>query len=91
MLSICSTLARAHRGTTGLSDIAANTLAHRLAAHFTPNKRPSGRLERSTVDRIAEFVDAELSAPLAADRRGVDHTEGDPSLPQIPAQRASDR
>jgi AraC family transcriptional regulator len=68
VLAVCSTLARAHRGTTGLSDIAANTLAHKLAAHFAPDRRPSGRLERSTVDRIAEFVDAELSGPLTIDR-----------------------
>lgn len=68
VLAICSTLARAHRGTTGLSDIAANTLAHKLAAHFTPGRRPSGLLEKRTVDRIAEFVDAELSGTLTIDR-----------------------
>lgn len=68
VLAICSTLARAHRGTIGLSDMAANTLAHRLAAHLNPGRRPAGRLEKRTVDRIAEFVDAELSGTLTIDR-----------------------
>ena len=74
VLAISSILRSAHASTTGLSDIAASTLAHRLADHLRTEyagigRRPrTGLLDRRTVDRITEFVDAELPTELTLDR-----------------------
>ena len=74
VLAISSVLRSAHASRTGLSDIAASTLAHRLAEHLRveyagiPGARRKGLLDRRTVDRIAEYVDTELEHELTLDR-----------------------
>ena len=74
VLAISSILRSAHAATTGLSDIAASTLAHRLAEHLgteyagLPAPKRNGLLDRRTVDRIADYVDAELPYELTLDR-----------------------
>jgi len=75
VLAIASILRRAHLAGAGLSDVAASTLAHRLAGHLLEQyggvrlpRRPAGLLDRRTVDRVAEFVDASLSEELTLDR-----------------------
>lgn len=76
VLAICSVLKRVHAGGGTLTDVAASTLAHRLAAHLLvhyggrPDVRERGpaRLDRATVDRVAELVDAELPGTLTLDR-----------------------
>jgi AraC family transcriptional regulator len=72
VLAIASPLRRAH--VSGLSDLAASTLAHRLVGHLlahysdaTPDRR-TGVLDRRTVDLVTEFVDASLAGPLTLDR-----------------------
>lgn len=74
VLAIASILKRVHTTGCDLSDVAASTLAHRIAEHILDNhagrtgrSRP-GRLDRRTVDRVASFVDAELSGELTLDR-----------------------
>jgi AraC family transcriptional regulator len=73
VLAISSILRRVHASGTTLSDIAASTLAHRIAEHLREEyagqkaTRP-GRLDRATVDRIAEYVDAELDGELTLDQ-----------------------
>ncbi|HEV2779898.1 MAG TPA: AraC family transcriptional regulator [Actinophytocola sp.] len=75
VLAISSILRRVHATGSTLSDIAASTLAHRLAAHLLEHygfrrisRREKGILDRGTVDRVAEFVDAELGGVLTLDR-----------------------
>jgi AraC family transcriptional regulator len=59
-----------------LTDIEASTLAHRLVAHLArsyagaprADRPPAGGLDRRTVERVAEYVDADLSATIALDR-----------------------
>ncbi|HEY3951947.1 MAG TPA: hypothetical protein VGM53_01105, partial [Streptosporangiaceae bacterium] len=76
VLAICSVLKRVHAAGGTLTDAAASTLAHRLAAHLLvhyggrPAMRERGpaRLDRATVDRVTELVDAELSGTLTLDR-----------------------
>lgn len=76
VLAVCSVLKRAHTAGASLSDVAASTLAHRLAGHLLthycyPRYRPeraSGHLGRTAVDRVAEYVDAELAGTLTLDR-----------------------
>jgi AraC family transcriptional regulator len=76
VLAICSVLKRAHATGGGLSDVAASTLAHRLAGHLLVHyggvrvvrERGPARLDRATVDRVTELVDAELPGPLTLDR-----------------------
>lgn len=78
VLGIASILKRVHAMGTILSDVAASTLAHNLAWHLVEHygvgrgldgvPRLPGRLDRRTVDRVAEFVDAELSGVLTLDR-----------------------
>jgi AraC family transcriptional regulator len=74
VLAISSILRRVHASGSTLSDIAASTLAHRIAEHLReeygggPSPTPAGRLDRATVDRIAEYVDAELASELTLDR-----------------------
>ena len=78
VLGIASILKRVHATGSTLSDVAASTLAHRLAGHLldyycgrrggdTASSVPA-RLDRRTVDRVAAFVDAELSGVLTLDR-----------------------
>lgn len=68
VLAIGSALRRAHA--TGLTDVAASTLAHRLVDHLLdryaglpePDRRArAGRLDASTVDRVAQLVEARLA------------------------------
>lgn len=75
VLGIASLLKRVHTTGSALSDLAASTLAHGLARHLVdqycggvPNRPAPGRLDRRTVDRVAEFVDAELAGVLTLDR-----------------------
>ena len=76
VLAICSVLKQAHTADASLSDMAASTLAHRLAGHLLTHygqsrcrpARPPGQLDRKTVDRVTEFVDAELSGTLTLDQ-----------------------
>ncbi|HEY2280865.1 MAG TPA: hypothetical protein VGI00_21110, partial [Streptosporangiaceae bacterium] len=71
VLAIGSAFRRAHA--TGLTDVAASTLAHRLVDHLLeryaglpePDRHArAGRLETATVDQIAELVEARLGGPL---------------------------
>ena len=76
VLGIASILRRVHATGSALSDVAASTLAHRLAGHLLEQysgrrniTRPAtGRLDRRTVDHVAAFVEAELSGVLTLDR-----------------------
>lgn len=75
VLAIASILKRVHLAGSVLSDLAASTLAHRVAGHLLehysdvhPDRRTTGVLDRRTVDRVTEFVDAELSGALTLDR-----------------------
>lgn len=76
LLAIASVLKRVHAAGTDLSDIAASTLAYRLADHLSrryggerrDDARPRGALDQASVDRVAEYVDANLSGPLTLDR-----------------------
>jgi AraC family transcriptional regulator len=76
VLAISTVLKRVHATGSTLSDIVASTLAHRLAVHLLEQycgaprqlREHPGRLERSTVDRVTEFVDAELTGELTLDR-----------------------
>jgi AraC family transcriptional regulator len=70
VLAIASLLRRAHLGDATLSDIAASTLAHRLTTHLLGDVRSQapGRLDRATVDRVAELVDSGLGERITLDR-----------------------
>lgn len=76
VLGIASILKRVHVAGPTLSDVAASALAHTLARHLhehysgrrSVTRPPIGRLDRRTVDRVAAFVDAELSSVLTLDR-----------------------
>jgi AraC family transcriptional regulator len=76
VLAIASVLKRVHAAGTDLSDIAASTLAHRLADHLSRHyaggrrgeERARGALDRASVDRVAEYVDANLRGPLTLDQ-----------------------
>jgi AraC-like DNA-binding protein len=79
VLAIGAILQQVHAGGSALSDIAASTLAHRLASHLLQHYSPSpqrqrspvpslGRLDRGTVDRVTQFVDAELANELTLER-----------------------
>jgi AraC family transcriptional regulator len=75
VLGIASILKRVHATGSTLSDVAASTLAHRLAGHLLDyysgqraRDTAPARLDRRTVDRVAAFVDAELSGVLTLDR-----------------------
>lgn len=67
---------RAHVAGWNLSDVEASTLAHRLVAHLARTyaggaarglRAPVGGLDRRTVDRVTEFVDADLGATITLD------------------------
>jgi len=67
---------RAHVVGARLTDIEASTLAHHLVAHVvraygdgTARATPAvGVLDRRTVDRVTEYVDADLTATITLDR-----------------------
>jgi AraC family transcriptional regulator len=72
VLAVGSRLRRAHA--TGLSDVAASTLAHRLAEHVVhryagsrPPRAAVRRLGGAAVDRVAELVEARLADVLTLD------------------------
>ena len=76
VLGIASILRRTHTSGAELTDVAASTLAHRLAAHLLARYagiRPLalltgvGRLDVATVDRVADLVDDRLGAALTLD------------------------
>ena len=76
VLGICSVLKRVHAAGGALTDVAASTLAHRLAGHLlvhyagrpTVRERGPARLDRATVDRVTALVEAELPGTLTLDR-----------------------
>jgi AraC family transcriptional regulator len=77
LLAIASVLKRVHTTGADLSDIAASTLAHRLADHLSrryggerPHSagRPRGALDQGSVDRVADYVEANLGAPVTLDQ-----------------------
>lgn len=76
VLAICSVLKQAHTTGLGLSDIAASTLAHRLAWHLLAHHAarryqpecPRGSLDKKTVDQVTGYVEAELSGTVTLDR-----------------------
>jgi AraC family transcriptional regulator len=68
---------RAHVVGRTLTDIEASTLAHRLVAHLVRTYGdgttrvvvpPVGVLDRRTIDRVTEYVDADLAATITLDR-----------------------
>ena len=75
VLAISSILKRVHAGGAELDDTTASTLAHRLAGHMLArychvpviSERDKGRLDRVTVDRVTQFVDAGLAGALTLD------------------------
>lgn len=74
VLGIGSVLRRVHATDAYLGDVAASTLAHRLAAHLltryhgVPVPAGPGTLDARSVDRVAAYVDSELAGPLTLDR-----------------------
>jgi AraC family transcriptional regulator len=73
VLGIASVLRRVHVTGSGLSDVAASTLAHRLVGHLlhryagAPAPSAGGKLAAGTVDRVADVVEAGLHAALTLD------------------------
>ncbi|WP_163508177.1 helix-turn-helix transcriptional regulator [Fodinicola acaciae] len=74
VLAAASILRRAHLTGTPMSDMAASTVAHRLAGHLLEryagirqDRQRVGRLDAKTVDRVAEYVDARLGGQLTLD------------------------
>ena len=76
VLGIGSVLRRVHATGGHLDDVAASTLAHRLAAHLVsryagvpvPRVPAPGTLDARTVDRVAQYVDSALDTQLSLDR-----------------------
>jgi AraC family transcriptional regulator len=77
VLGIASVLRRAHLTGIPPSDVAASTLAHRLATHMLATycsvpvggrTREPGLLSPRAVDRVAQLIDAELHEPLSLER-----------------------
>lgn len=76
VLAIGSVLRRVHATGGHLDDVAASTLAHRLAAHLVsryagvpvPRVPATGTLDARTVDRVAQYVDSALDTQLSLDR-----------------------
>jgi AraC family transcriptional regulator len=73
VLGVASVLKRVHVHDEPLDDIQASTLAHGLAEHvvrrycgmtFGRSDRPPGRLDRATLDRVVELVEAHLADTL---------------------------
>lgn len=75
VLGVAAVLKRAHVHAIELDAVQASTLAHRLAAHLAdhychPRLRRAhrtGRLDRTVVDQIAEFVEARIGEQLTLD------------------------
>jgi AraC family transcriptional regulator len=82
VLALASVLRRVHAAGTHLSDVTASTLAFRLAEHLRSHYQDAGgeptrtrrqvplpgRLDRKSVDRVAEFIDANLAGPVTLDQ-----------------------
>ena len=76
VLAIGSVLRRVHATGGDLGDVAASTLAHRLAAHLlrryggvaVPGAPTTGTLDPRTVDRVAQYVDSALAETLTLDQ-----------------------
>jgi AraC family transcriptional regulator len=76
VFSIASTLRRAHVVGAYVSDVAASTLAHRLAAHLLsiychvpmPRLERAGRLSIARIERVASYVDAHLGDRIVLDQ-----------------------
>jgi AraC family transcriptional regulator len=76
VFGIAALVKRVHVVGGSLSDIEASTLAHRRGAHMVgsygdgaPRVAPSvGILDRRTVERVTEYVDADLTATITLDR-----------------------
>jgi AraC family transcriptional regulator len=75
-LAVASILKRAHVHDEPLDDVHASTLAHRLAEHVVRRHcgiagdrrhHAPGQLDRRTLDRVAELVEARLADPLTVD------------------------
>jgi AraC family transcriptional regulator len=73
---MATVLKRAHVVGTSITDIEASTVAHRLVAHVVRaygdgaalvGRPPVGGLDRRTVDRVTDFVDADLAATITLD------------------------
>jgi AraC family transcriptional regulator len=73
VLGVASILRRAHTAGSGLTDVAASTLAHRLVAHLlsryagVPVPVGRGHLSPGAVDRVAEVVEESLGRTLTLD------------------------
>lgn len=75
VLGLAAVLKRAHIGEIELDALEASTLAHRLAVHMadhychlrTRRAHRTGRLDRTVVDRIADFVEDSLDEQLTLD------------------------
>jgi AraC family transcriptional regulator len=75
VLAIAAVFKRAHVLTAAPDAMQASTLVHRLVTHLLenyahPRRRPGtgpGRLDRRQVDRVAEFIEDHLDAPLVLD------------------------
>jgi AraC family transcriptional regulator len=75
VLGIGSVLRQAHVCDAWLSDVAASTLAHRLAAHLLqgyggvrgPAPTRAATLDAATIDRVAQLVEARLHGVLTLD------------------------
>lgn len=77
VFAAASILKRVHLGEEDLTDVAASTLAHRVAMRLLAGyssvpssalRSPPGRLDQPAVSRVAEFVDTNLDAVLSVDR-----------------------
>lgn len=81
LLAIASVLKRVHSAGADLSDVAASTLAHRLADHLSryyggarplgdgsAGERARGALDRASVDLVTDYVEANLGGPLTLDQ-----------------------
>jgi AraC family transcriptional regulator len=76
VFGLASVLKWAHVTGGALTDVEASTVAHRLVAHLLSGYReggpvaarpPVGGLDRRVVDRVAEYVDAQLAGPITLD------------------------
>jgi AraC family transcriptional regulator len=76
VFGLASVLKRAHVTGGALTDVEASTVAHRLVAHMlgvyreggaVATRPPVGALDRRVVNRVAEYVDAQLAGPITLD------------------------
>ena len=72
VLAIASVLRHVHAAGADISDIAASTLAHRLAEHLgagrPPEWRPRRGVDRKCADSVVEFIDANLAGRITLDQ-----------------------